>query len=210
MTVQDAHKDSDDKIFLYLVLATALFTFMLIVIGIVLRVTDTASGCPNWPTCYGEWGAGVRTGAIIPYLHRVVALISGLLLALSTAWSVWRYRQHTWISLPLVGALLVMLLQFTLGGLIVLQDFSRYLSVVHLGLALIAEALVLVSVVAIFQSNEHRTRLVYRSPFARLSLLTLGMTFAVLVSGAFVAASGATAACSRLELAFLQPDPYSS
>jgi protoheme IX farnesyltransferase len=196
MTVPDPHKDIVDQKFLYLVLATALFTFLLIVIGIVLRVTNTASGCPNWPTCYGEWGAGVPTSAIIPYLHRVVAVISGVLLALSTAWSIRRYRQHDLIRMPLVGALLVMVLQFTLGGVIVLQDFSRYLSVIHLGLALIAEALVLVSFVSIFQSNERRTRLVYRSPFARLSILTLGMTFAVLVSGAVVAASGAAAACS--------------
>jgi protoheme IX farnesyltransferase len=196
MTVPDPHKDIVDQKFLYLVLATALFTFLLIVIGIVLRVTDTASGCPNWPTCYGEWGAGVPTSAIIPYLHRVVAVISGVLLALSTAWSIRRYRQHDLIRMPLVGALLVMVLQFTLGGVIVLQDFSRYLSVIHLALALIAEALVLVSFVSIFQSNERRTRLVYRSPFARLSILTLGMTFAVLVSGAVVAASGAAAACS--------------
>ena len=200
MTVPDPHKDIVAKKFIYLVLATALFTFLLIVIGIVLRVTDTASGCPNWPACYGEWGAGVSTSALIPYLHRAMALISGILLTLSTGWSIWRYRQYAWISLPLVGALLVMALQFTLGGVIVLQDFSRYLSVVHLGLALIAEALILLSVVSVFQSDERRTHLVYRSPFARLSLLTLGMTFAVLVSGAFVAASGATAACSSWPL----------
>jgi protoheme IX farnesyltransferase len=44
-------------------------------------------------------------------------------------------------------------------------------------------------------SLERESPLGYRSPFARLSLLTLGVVFLLLVSGVVVAASGAGAAC---------------
>jgi len=182
--------------FRYLLLTTAIITFFLIVIGIILRVTGTASACPDWPTCYGDWRAPASTTTQIPYLHRAVAMISGVMLVIASIWALWHYRKLSFVVRPLLIGLLLLGVQFTLGLVIVKLDSSPLITATHLGLSLLVEALILVSLVASLESRHKEIRLIYESPFARLSLWALGGTFAVLVSGAFVAASGASAACS--------------
>jgi len=76
------------------------------------------------------------------------------------------------------------------------MDSSPLITAIHLGLSLLVEALILVSIVGSIQSRHKEIRLTYQSTFSQLSLGALGATFAVLVSGAFVAASDASAACS--------------
>jgi len=180
----------------YLILFTAIITFVLIVIGIVLRVTGTGSTCPDWPTCYGDWRVPVSTNMLIPYLHRAVAILSGFLLVVASVWAIWRYRKLSIIVRPLLFALFLMVVQFTIGVVIVMVDSPPIITAAHLGLSLLVEGLILVSLVASIHSRHKAIRLTYQSPFAHLSLWALGTTFAVLVSGAFVAASGSSAACS--------------
>lgn len=180
----------------YLILTTAIFTFLLIVIGIVLRVTESGTACPDWPTCYGDWKPPESTNAMIPYIHRAIAMISGILLLVTTGWSVWRYRNLNWVHRPLFGALVLMGVQIIIGREIVRLESTPIIAAVHLGLALLVEAFLLVAAVSAFSKQRTGIRLNYRSPFARLSLGTLGSTFAVLVSGALAAVSGASTACS--------------
>jgi protoheme IX farnesyltransferase len=133
---------------------------------------------------------------LIPYIHRGIAIISGILLVAAIGWSVWRYRSLKWVSGSLLTALALMGVQIVIGRGIVMLDSSPILTALHLGLALIAEAFLLVAAAWVFSRQPAGMRLIYRSPFARLSLGTLAATFAVLVSGAFVAVSGASTACS--------------
>ena len=35
------------------VLATAALTFVVVVVGAYVRLTDAGLGCPDWPGCYG-------------------------------------------------------------------------------------------------------------------------------------------------------------
>lgn len=203
------------KNFRHLLLAAAILTFLLIVIGILLRVTALGSTCPDWPTCSSQWAPPLGTNALVPYLHRLVAALSGLLLLGATLVAWLRYRRAQGIFRPLLGALALLGAQVLLGRLIVLLDASApaqlsgaeslaaALTALHLGLALGVQALVILAAVMAFYpawGSHPSPRLVLRSPFARLSLWTLAATFALLVSGTFVAATGAVAACSNWPL----------
>ncbi|MDP9145776.1 MAG: COX15/CtaA family protein, partial [Actinomycetota bacterium] len=34
---------------------TALLVYALIVLGAIVRTTNSGLSCPDWPTCYGHW-----------------------------------------------------------------------------------------------------------------------------------------------------------
>ena len=42
------------KLFDRLVLAAALLTFCVVVLGAYVRLSDAGLGCPDWPGCYGH------------------------------------------------------------------------------------------------------------------------------------------------------------
>ena len=67
-----------------LVLATGLSTFALIILGGVVRVSDSGLGCGpagsgfhGWPFCNGDVVPGVDLNSIIEYAHRALAIVVG-------------------------------------------------------------------------------------------------------------------------------------
>jgi len=83
------------------------------------------------------------------------------------------------------------------------SDSQRaWLNTIHLGFSLAALAGLAGAASAAFYHRvdraapTHLQRLSYRSPFARLSLALFGLTFGLMVSGAWLKASGAAAACT--------------
>jgi heme a synthase len=73
-----------------LVLATAAATFVLIIVGGVVRVSDSGLGCGpggsglhGWPFCKGNVVPGVDLNSVIEYTHRALAgAVSIMILAL--------------------------------------------------------------------------------------------------------------------------------
>src|ERR687896_997285 len=84
-----------------LALATAVATFLLIVLGGVVRVSDSGLGCGpadsgfnGWPFCNGDVVPGVDLNSIVEYTHRVTAALVGVM-TLALAVLAWRnYREH--------------------------------------------------------------------------------------------------------------------
>jgi len=92
-----------------LALAAAILTFIVIVLGAWVRLTDAGLGCPDWPGCYGEltwpkteesiaaanerWAdRPVETGkAIREMVHRYAATLLGLMIMVLAALA-WRRR----------------------------------------------------------------------------------------------------------------------
>jgi protoheme IX farnesyltransferase len=181
--------------FRYILLAISVLTFFLIVAGVILRLTGQSSACPGWPACGGDWLPPLGSAALIPYLHRLAAFLSGMFLfgATLAAWR--RYRKLPWITRPVSAAFLTLVVQAWVGGLVAELDGPAGLVGLHLGLALVVQALVLVATAAAFHGAGQSGSLAYRSPFARLSLASLAATFTLLASGALVSASGAGASC---------------
>ncbi len=208
MEVENTNQSSH-KLFRNLLLAAAILMYGVILMGGVVRSNAPAGNCPDWPTCYGSWLPPAQIDAVVDYLHRLATLlVTPLLLAVTVL--AWRYyRRDRRISLPIFGAMGLTLVQIVLGGFLAVQEQHAGLTAVHLGLSLLVQGLLLVPLVVTFTLNRTSCRLeerrsedassrsgfLYRTPFARLSLITLAAAFVLLVSGAVVAGTQSSTAC---------------
>ena len=182
-----------------LVLVTAVMTFLLIVMGGIVRVTESGLGCPDWPLCYGRLLPPLRADAIIEYTHRLVASLTSPLIIASAIVAWWKHRSVRLVFRPMMVALGLLVVEIGLGALTVLTQTPPVIVAVHLGVALTILAMLLIAAVTAFrlsQGGEAVERLAYRTGFARLTLWSLGALFVVLLSGVFVAGSEATKACA--------------
>ncbi len=183
-----------DPGFRRLATVTAVWVWLLIVVGGVVRVTGSGLGCPDWPLCYGQVLPPPETTALIEFSHRLVAGVGGLLI-LATAWLAWRrYRGRPWIVWPAVAMIVALPLQFLLGAVVVLTELEPLSVAVHLGTALIIFACaLLVAVVANRPAALEREAFPRRYP--ALLAVTLAALFALLTTGAVVVGEGASYAC---------------
>jgi heme A synthase len=130
-----------------LVLATGIATFILIIVGGVVRVSDSGLGCGpagsgfhGWPFCNGDVVPGIDLNSIIEYTHRVVAIVVGFMIL---ALFVLAWRRHRQL-LPVTGALLLLVIaQGALGGATVEENLEELYVAAHLGLAMLLLGLLL-------------------------------------------------------------------
>jgi protoheme IX farnesyltransferase len=129
--------------FAQLAIAAAAATFVLIVVGGLVRATDSGLGCPDWPLCFGEWVPPADLHAWIEHSHRLVAAVAvGPLVgavALITVFTQ-RRRDRVLLAAAVVAGLLVVV-QALLGGQVVIQGLRRELVTAHLAMALTVLAL---------------------------------------------------------------------
>jgi heme a synthase len=130
--------------------ATAVLTYALIVLGALVRTTDSGLSCPDWPTCYGHWvplpsdlaevpNLGYTYGQImLEWVHRLIAgVILGPLVLLLGVLTFRRRRERPALALAGTALVLLLLVQGALGGLTVLDRNSPWSVAVHLGNALL-------------------------------------------------------------------------
>src|SRR5450756_1832163 len=78
-----------------LAVLTAVFAYLQIALGGVVRVTGSGLGCPDWPLCHGRPYPPANLNSIIEYSHRAVGSVTELLITVTAilAWVVWRSRR---------------------------------------------------------------------------------------------------------------------
>jgi heme A synthase len=127
-----------------LALGTAAATFLLIVLGGVVRVSDSGLGCGpggsgvhGWPLCRGDVIPGFSLHTGIEYAHRAMASIVVVeMLALAVlAWR--RHRAHRRLVRATLTGLVLILAQAVLGAATVEKDLDEPLVAAHLGLAML-------------------------------------------------------------------------
>lgn len=132
--------------FAKLAVAAAIATYVLIVVGGLVRATDSGLGCPDWPLCFGDWVPPADLHAWIEHSHRLVAAVAvGPLVAavgLITLFS--RRRRDRPLLLAAVAAGVLVIVQALLGGQVVIQQLRAELVTAHLGMALTVLALTIV------------------------------------------------------------------
>lgn len=124
---------------------TVLATFALIVLGGIVRVSESGLGCgpggsgtEGWPLCNGSAVPFFHdTEVIIEFSHRTLAaLVTALIVAL--AWVAHRHlRELRWPLRASLAAGALVLVQAALGGLTVENSLAEELVAAHLGLAMV-------------------------------------------------------------------------
>jgi heme A synthase len=124
---------------------TAITTFLLIIVGGVVRVSDSGLGCgpggsgtEGWPLCGGEVIPLVGdVNRIVEFSHRVLAGVVVALIAL-LAWRAYKgLRDRSWPLRGSVAAGVLVLAQAGLGGLVVENSLHEVLVAAHLALAMV-------------------------------------------------------------------------
>jgi len=170
-----------------LTLATALG---LVTIGVVVRATDSGLGCPDWPLCHNQLiPAPDDTKAWIEWIHRTVAVVIGFEILGLAALAIRDYRDRRSILLPSLGAVALVGFQAWLGRETVRLGNSGESVTAHL-----ASAMILVVVLVFLTVRAgYPARIGGRGGSQRFTLLaafTTAVTFALLLFGSHVTATG--------------------
>ncbi len=179
-------------LFRRLAIVTALFAYLQIALGGLVRVSGSGLGCPDWPLCHGRPYPPADLHAIIEYSHRAVGSVTGVLIIATVvmAWVVFRTRRPrvAWLA---TASLIGVVGEGALGGVVVAHDLAPWLVLVHLGLAmLILGFLIAAAVLAMRPSGG-----VPDTTFRRLAMIATGATFVLLLTGSTVVASSADQSC---------------
>jgi heme A synthase len=171
---------------------TIVATFLLIVIGGVVRVSDSGLGCGpagsgthGWPLCGGRVVPFIETNAVIEFSHRVVAGVVAILI-LILAWRAIRaLREHRWLVRGTILAGVLVLAQAALGGLTVENNLHEVLVAAHLGLAMLLLALLIALRRATFEGTA--TPAGAGGVVRPLAATAVVLLFATIVAGGYMA-----------------------
>ena len=175
-----------------LALITAVATYLLVVLGSTVRVSDSGMGCSSWPLCNGRIGPIDHLHPLLEQSHRYLATIvtvAIIALVVITWRGGTRVAQVRTFSLLSLGVVVV---QIVLGAITVLTHNAPATVAAHLIVGLLFLAVVTVTAVASFVDPAR--------PWGRFSgdgLAWASVTglFVVLLSGSAVVDGGAEAAC---------------
>jgi len=175
-----------------LALVTAIFAYLQIALGGVVRVTGSGLGCPDWPLCHGRPYPPANLSSIIEYSHRAVGSVTELLILATFfgAWVVWRSRRRVvaWLA---SAAFVAGLSEAALGGGVVANELASWLVLIHLGVAMVILGLLVATAVMSLPASAG----IQDQRFRRLAAISVGATFLLLLTGSTVVASGADTAC---------------
>ena len=170
-----------------LVLATALATFVLIIVGGVVRVSDSGLGCGpagsgfhGWPFCNGDVVPGMDLNSVVEYTHRALA---GVVSIMIVAIVVLAWKRHREYLVPAVALLGLILAQAALGGATVEDNLEEAYVAAHLCLAML-----LLGGLLYLYRNVSRATIVDGGP--RMRVLAIAASVAVLctiVAGGYMA-----------------------
>jgi heme o synthase len=172
--------------------ATVAAAFVLVVIGVAVRATDSGLACPHWPGCFeGQFLPGLDAGfqVWIEWIHRSVAALIGFLILGMAVFAVLDHRSQRSIVIPSIAAVLLVGFQAYLGGRTVQLGNTGESVLAHLTAAM---ALVGVLVYLLVRSS-YPVRLGGSGSqrFTLLAAFAAAATFGVLLFGANVTARNA-------------------
>ena len=196
-----------DGWFKVLAWVTVASVYAMLVLGGVVRVTESGLGCgDDWPLCAGQWLPPLESKAIIEYAHRVAAsfLVGPLIVA--TFIGAWvRYRREPWIIWPAVAAVVLVIVQALLGGLTVTTELSGHVVMTHLAVAELTLACCVLLAVMAHRGGLREGPASWAAGRARLfpalSLAAAVALFILLISGSYLTnTASATWACNQWPL----------
>jgi heme A synthase len=192
-----------------LTVTTVAFTLALIGVGALVRTTGSGLGCPDWPLCHGRLLPPFERTAIIEYSHRTLAAVVGLLIVTTSATTLLARRRDRAARTLALAVLPLLALQAYLGKITVERELPAEVVTVHLGTALIlAGALAVIAAFAILGEDRTRLHSPERDAFLRRVTIVVVAVAGVMLVGAYVVGSGATAACTTWPGCAQAPLPF--
>ncbi len=179
-----------------LVAATVATTFVLVVIGVVVRATNSGVACPSWPGCFpGQFLPGLDAGANVwfEWIHRTVAFLIGILVVAVAVLALLDHRDRPSILWPSFAAVAIALFQAWLGQETVRLGNSGPSVTAHLATAMILFAVLIYALTRSF----YPARIAGRGSSQRFTLLAAfgtAATYGLLLFGSNVTAGGVNSA----------------
>lgn len=152
-----------------LALWTTATTYLLILVGSLVRASGAGLGCPDWPRCFGSWIPPASVEALPPqfnpsqfnprlmwteYLNRLLGVTVGFLI-LATAISAWRHhRREPRILWTTIAAFLLVGYEGWLGGRVVAHELAPWIVTAHLIVAIIIVQLLLYAMLTAFDESR--------------------------------------------------------
>ena len=185
---------NDLRFYRRLALATVVATFLLILVGGVVRVSGSGLGCGpagsgfnGWPFCNGDVVPGLDLNAVVEYAHRVLGGVVGLMMITLAVLAWRRYRDHPGLVRASAGATVLVIAQGLLGAATVEQNLDEALVAAHLALAMALLALVLYVWRASRPENIGAPAAEGGPRFRALALLASGLILCTIVAGGYMA-----------------------
>ncbi len=181
----------------YFSLLTLFATWLLLIIGGLVNPMGASMACPDWyffPTCNGELLPEMVGGVLYEHGHRLVATTVGICV-LVLAFLCWRSKlvDRFTKSLSLI-ALLLVIMQGTLGGITVLLNLSAFVSTLHLFCAMVFFALLIC--ISFRLSPKYKPMPLFEKSQWGM-LIAIILTLSQLVYGGVVRHMGAGLACGE-------------
>lgn len=184
-----------------LALVTTATTYLLILVGGLVRASGAGLGCPDWPRCFGQWIPPASAAQLPPgfdvaqfnptlmwteYLNRLLGVAVGFCILGATVSALRHHRRDAHVTGPTVAALLLTGFQGWLGGQVVAAELAAWIVTAHLVVALVIVALLLYATFA--SMVEMRGTIVSdaRRTSSALSYLAMALMLGQVGLGAFV------------------------
>ena len=151
-----------------LALSTTATTYLLILVGALVRASGAGMGCPDWPRCFDRWIPPTQLSdvpaALAPYfnvrlawteyLNRVLGTLTGFLIFGTLVAAVVSYRRNTRVVASSVGAFIGVGLAGWLGKRVVQHNLEPALVTVHMFVALAVVSLLIFATVSSYENTD--------------------------------------------------------
>ncbi len=186
-------RDSLERKLRVLALTTLIATYLLIVLGSTVRVTESGMGCNGWPLCSGQIGPIDQYHPLLEQSHRYLATIVTILI-FAIAVITWRAGARAYYLRGLsVAGVAVIAVQIILGAITVFTNNAPVTVALHLIVGLIFLAITTMTVVRAFAGSKSSWNPI--GALDKTAIWAVAGIFLVLISGSLVVDGGAEAAC---------------
>ena len=136
------------------------FTYLLIFIGGLVRVSGAGMGCPDWPKCFDRWIPPTNLDqlpdyidpekfnlvlALVEYLNRLFGALVGLIILVTCVYGLLYFKKHKSVTFSITLALFITFVEGWLGSKLVDTVLDPVTITLHLLLALIIIGLIIYS-----------------------------------------------------------------
>jgi cytochrome c oxidase assembly protein subunit 15 len=144
---------------------TTATTYLLILVGGLVRASGAGLGCPDWPRCFGSWVPPLSVADVpapfdptqfnavlmwTEYVNRLLGVTVGFLILATLVIAIRDHRRAPRILWPTALAFVLVGFEGWLGGVVVEHELASWIVTVHLLVALVIVSLLLYATVFAF------------------------------------------------------------